>query len=329
MVLFDGYSRCVEALDNGDVDAVTTDNVILMGFIAESPGEYKLVESGTFTEEPYGIGLKKGDDEFRNWINDVIEEVVADGRYNQAWERTAGKFDPELPTAADGRPVLSGPGRAGRWRSEPVRVIVEYYDVFLGGFLAHLPALPAGRGRCSDPGHGAGGDADLAGAAVAVARHRLRQRLIRNVPLTVVGFVVVFALPTIGVRADFLRIPGLDIVFPRLGIDLPYFRMAIFGLVALHGGVRLRGAAQWHQRGAARAGRGGPGDRAHLHSKSPARGAATGLEGCGRPAGDGDHRDDQELGAVWIPGPRPATCRARSSGWSAPAVSRPSRSSSW
>lgn len=99
LVLFDGYSRCVEALDNGDVDAVTTDNVILMGFIAESPGEYKLVESGTFTEEPYGIGLQKGDDEFRDWINDVIEEIVADGRYNQAWERTAGQFDPELPPA--------------------------------------------------------------------------------------------------------------------------------------------------------------------------------------------------------------------------------------
>ncbi len=98
LVLFDGYSRCVEALDNGDVDAVTTDNVILMGFIAENPGAYKLVESGTFTEEPYGIGVKKGDDEFRNWINDVIEEAVADGRYNEAWERTAGQFDPELPT---------------------------------------------------------------------------------------------------------------------------------------------------------------------------------------------------------------------------------------
>lgn len=98
LVLFDVYSRCLEAIDNGDVDALTTDNVILMGYIAENPGEYKLVESGTFTEEPYGIGVQKGDDEFRNWINDVIEEIVADGRYNEAWERTAGQFDPELPT---------------------------------------------------------------------------------------------------------------------------------------------------------------------------------------------------------------------------------------
>jgi glutamate transport system permease protein len=57
----------------------------------------------------------------------------------------------------------------------------------------------------------------------------------RNVPLTVVFFLVVFALPTIGVRADFLRIPGLDLAFTRLGIDLPYFRMAIFALLLYTG----------------------------------------------------------------------------------------------
>ena len=57
----------------------------------------------------------------------------------------------------------------------------------------------------------------------------------RNMPLTIVAFMVVFALPTIGIRADFLRIPGLDVLFPRLAIDLPYFRMAIFGLALYTG----------------------------------------------------------------------------------------------
>lgn len=57
----------------------------------------------------------------------------------------------------------------------------------------------------------------------------------RNIPLTVVAFLVVFGLPTIGVRADFLRIPGLDAIFPRLGIELPYFRMAIFALALYTG----------------------------------------------------------------------------------------------
>jgi glutamate transport system substrate-binding protein len=95
LVLFDGYQDCVDQLANGEVDAVTTDNVILLGYIAEDPEAYKLVDSGTFTEEPYGIGVQKGDDVFRNWINDVLEQIFADGRYEQAWAATAGQFDPE------------------------------------------------------------------------------------------------------------------------------------------------------------------------------------------------------------------------------------------
>jgi len=99
LVLFDVYTSCVDELAAGNVDAVTTDDVILLGFIAQEPDAYKLVETGTFTDEPYGIGVQKGDDEFRDWINDVLEEIVADGRYNGAWESTAGQFDPELPEA--------------------------------------------------------------------------------------------------------------------------------------------------------------------------------------------------------------------------------------
>jgi glutamate transport system substrate-binding protein len=103
LVLFDVYTSCIEALDNGEVDAVTTDNVILLGYIGQDPEAYKLVESGTFTDEPYGIGVQKDDDEFRDWINDVLEEIFADGRYEAAWEATAGAFDPEpiVPPSVD------------------------------------------------------------------------------------------------------------------------------------------------------------------------------------------------------------------------------------
>lgn len=92
------YSDCLEPLRNGQVDALTTDNVILSGFIDQNPGEFKLVGE-PFTEEPYGIGLQKGDDEFRNWINDVLEASYDDGRWQEAWESTAGAVleTPEPP----------------------------------------------------------------------------------------------------------------------------------------------------------------------------------------------------------------------------------------
>jgi glutamate transport system substrate-binding protein len=98
LVLFDIYQKCIDALSAKQVDAVTTDNVILTGFIAKNEGKFKLTGK-KFTEEPYGIGLKKDDTEFRNWINGVLEKIAKDGRYEKAWQDTAGKFDKNTPTA--------------------------------------------------------------------------------------------------------------------------------------------------------------------------------------------------------------------------------------
>lgn len=94
LVTFAAYTDCLDPLRNGQVDAVTTDNVILAGYVAESPEDFKVVGE-PFTAEPYGIGLAKGDDQFRSWINDVLEKSFEDGRWVEAWEATAGEV---LPT---------------------------------------------------------------------------------------------------------------------------------------------------------------------------------------------------------------------------------------
>lgn len=113
-------------------------------------------------------------------------------------------------------------------------VIIEHRDTFISGFLLTLQLCVL-----------AATGALVLGTVLAVMRISPVAPLrwlgtsyvntFRNVPLTVVFFFVVFALPTIGIRADFLRIPGLDLVFPRLGFDLPYFRMAIFALALYTG----------------------------------------------------------------------------------------------
>ena len=94
---FDVYSKCAEALKNGQVQAVTTDNVILLGLISKDPEAFELVGK-PFTKEPYGIGLKKGDTEFRNFINDTLDKIEQDGRWKAAWDATAGKVAPGTPT---------------------------------------------------------------------------------------------------------------------------------------------------------------------------------------------------------------------------------------
>jgi glutamate transport system substrate-binding protein len=94
---FDVYSKCAEALKNGQVQAVTTDNVILLGLISQDPEAFELVNK-PFTKEPYGIGLKKGDTQFRDFINDTLEKIEQDGRWLKAWKDTAGKVATEEPT---------------------------------------------------------------------------------------------------------------------------------------------------------------------------------------------------------------------------------------
>jgi glutamate transport system substrate-binding protein len=98
LTLFDVYSKCADALTNGQVDAVTTDNVILTGLVAGNKEGFELV-GNPFTKEPYGIGLAKGDDDFRTFINDTLEESFDDGSWADAWDRTAGAISgTEAPT---------------------------------------------------------------------------------------------------------------------------------------------------------------------------------------------------------------------------------------
>jgi len=94
-----GYADCLEPLRAGTVEAVSTDNVILAGLADASAGEFEVV-GNPFTKEPYGIGLALDDTEFRDFINDVIEEALEDGTWDDLWEQTAGTVLPlpEHPT---------------------------------------------------------------------------------------------------------------------------------------------------------------------------------------------------------------------------------------
>ncbi len=97
LTLFDTYSKCAEALGDGRVVAVTTDAPILGGLVSTSNGAYKLVKA-PFTDEPYGIGVKKGDTAFRTFVNDTLEKAYANGDWASAFARTLGKIGLDTPT---------------------------------------------------------------------------------------------------------------------------------------------------------------------------------------------------------------------------------------
>ena len=115
-----------------------------------------------------------------------------------------------------------------------MNILVDRFDLFASGFLLTLQLCVV-----------AAVLAMIFGTVAAVMRISpippLRAlgagyvTVFRNVPLTVVLFFTVFGLPAIGSRAEFLKIEGLDLLFPRLTIDLPYFRLAALGLAIYTG----------------------------------------------------------------------------------------------
>jgi glutamate transport system substrate-binding protein len=95
---FDSYSKCISALAGGQVDAVTTDDIILAGYASQQQyaGKFKVVGK-PFSTEPYGIGVKKDDTAGCNKINDILKAAAADGSYKKAWDDTLGKSGKAAP----------------------------------------------------------------------------------------------------------------------------------------------------------------------------------------------------------------------------------------
>jgi glutamate transport system substrate-binding protein len=92
--LVDSYSECLELVQNGAVDAVSTDDVILTGMIIQDD-TLKLTEGEPLTTEPYGAGLKDGDTEFKEFVDGVLAEYKSDGGWAEAYEKWIGQYTGE------------------------------------------------------------------------------------------------------------------------------------------------------------------------------------------------------------------------------------------
>ncbi|AZZ54764.1 glutamate ABC transporter substrate-binding protein [Rathayibacter iranicus] len=87
-VEFDTYSQCVDALADGQVDAVTTDGAILIGYAAQNPDKLKVVGE-PFSTELYGIGLAKDDDALRHFINGMLTD--GGDTWSAIYDKTLGQ----------------------------------------------------------------------------------------------------------------------------------------------------------------------------------------------------------------------------------------------
>ncbi|MGA6166984.1 glutamate ABC transporter substrate-binding protein [Amycolatopsis magusensis] len=97
LVEYPRYPECVSALLAGQVDAVTTDGVILAGYAAQQPELLRVV--GTqFAPEHYGVGLRKGDTEAQRAVNDALRKMISSGEWTRAFNANIGPSGYPLPT---------------------------------------------------------------------------------------------------------------------------------------------------------------------------------------------------------------------------------------
>ncbi|MEU9126035.1 glutamate ABC transporter substrate-binding protein [Streptomyces sp. NPDC048506] len=89
LVAYDTYSVCVDNLLTYQVDAVTTDDAILLGYAAKVPDELKVVGE-PFSREPYGIGLPRGDNALRFALDDALAAAQKNGDWKKAYDATLG-----------------------------------------------------------------------------------------------------------------------------------------------------------------------------------------------------------------------------------------------
>jgi glutamate transport system substrate-binding protein len=93
--LVDSYSECLELLQNDTVEAISTDDVILTGMIIQTGGEELKLVGEELTQEPYGAGIKKGEQQTVDFVNEVFSDYKADGRWQETYQEWVGQHTGE------------------------------------------------------------------------------------------------------------------------------------------------------------------------------------------------------------------------------------------
>jgi len=88
---FDDYPQAFLALQQGKVAAVTTDEAILAGILAKAPNKAQFeIPNIQISDEPYGLGMRKGDTNFVNFVNKTILEMEKSGEAKKIFEKWFG-----------------------------------------------------------------------------------------------------------------------------------------------------------------------------------------------------------------------------------------------
>ncbi len=93
---FDDYPQALLALQQGKVFAVTTDESILANLLGKAPNkeQYEIPDI-QISDEPYGLGIKKGEKGLVDFVNKTLLEMEKNGEAKKIFDKW---FGPNSPT---------------------------------------------------------------------------------------------------------------------------------------------------------------------------------------------------------------------------------------
>jgi polar amino acid transport system substrate-binding protein len=95
----DQHTACLALLQEGRVDAITGDNTVLAGLVAQDPGTKVLGQS--LSSEPYGLATAKAHPELAQYVNSVLSRIVKDGTWQKLYTRYFTTLGPASPPKLD------------------------------------------------------------------------------------------------------------------------------------------------------------------------------------------------------------------------------------
>jgi polar amino acid transport system substrate-binding protein len=78
------WTDCLVMLQQGQVDAISTDDVVLSGLALQDPNVE--VVGPSIAVEPYGIGIKKENADLVRFVNAVLEQIRSNGTWQQLYQ---------------------------------------------------------------------------------------------------------------------------------------------------------------------------------------------------------------------------------------------------
>jgi polar amino acid transport system substrate-binding protein len=94
------WTDCLVLLQQGDVAAISTDDSILDGLIAQDP--FTMLIGPRLTDEPYGLAISKQHPDFVAFVNAVLQQLRTNGQWTSSYQHWIGSPAPAPPPAQYG-----------------------------------------------------------------------------------------------------------------------------------------------------------------------------------------------------------------------------------